>query len=460
MPNKQKPPRMADPLEQFMEVGRRIYGPNFGYQWLKNIFDYPIASDSELILHYLRGGAGPFIDLKIYVELGVGWYLKPEGFADEEEGVEAKKLVDEELEKRDFYTSMIQLAMFWHILGRAALVKTYTVDGKFYYSEKEGITGLDVINPMTLNMESIKKVMSDTTGTELYKQEVTLPDGTFDTVEFEQDRVIYITNNAMTRNSPLGTSDLECALTDLRTLARFPYYRDEMGDLYSTLLLVITTDAEKIAGTEFGQKLRESVTEAQKYLDDTATFYREMRGKGNIIANYDWENVNPVSFAGREVKLVELELQTLRSIAFKMGIPLELLLYAEHVNRATLETLADTFVSRMEKGIRKFVFTPIIQNIADEILRQNDFADGHFTVKYKPFLPKNLLAAAEIIRSIWPTGSISKPEIREQMDLPPKINLGGKEWEGMDPMPIPSLGGGMANLQNIKSFLLEKGLIK
>jgi len=473
---------MTDPYEQFMEVGRRIYGPNFGYQYLKNIFDFPVASDTELVMHYLRGGGGPFIDLKVYTELGVGWNLKAEGFEDEDEGLKAVKLVEDEFKKRDFYTSLIQLATFRRVLGRAALIKTYTLNGTFYYNEKEKTTGLDVINPMTLEMESIRRVMSDKTGDAQYKQQVSLVDGGSDTIEFEQDRVIYITNNNMNRYSVTGTSDMEKALTDLRTLARFPFYRDEMGAIYSTLLLLITTDAEKIAKTEFGQKLRESVTNAQKYLDDTAEFYRQMRGKGNIIANYSWEDVNPVSFAGREVRLPELERATIESTAFKMEVPINLLMFGKDVNRDTLETLADVFVSRMEKGARKFVFTPIIESTANEILQQNGILEGRLTVEYNPFLSKNLLEAAEILGKVWPTGAISKPEVRQKLDLPAEINLGGDEWSELNPMPEPVLklpmGGELGksiqtefNLKNkkirkedefrrVNSYLERKGLVK
>ena len=92
-------------------------------------------------------------------------------------------------------------------------------------------------------------------------------------------------------------------------------------------------------------------------------------------------------------------------------------MYAQVANRSVMEVLADIFVNKQEKGPRNHIYTPIIQEIIQEILTQNNI-QGHFTIEYNPFLSKNLLEAAQIIRDIWPTGSITTDEIRDRIGLP------------------------------------------
>ncbi len=101
-------------------------------------------------------------------------------------------------------------------------------------------------------------------------------------LHLEADRVIYSTNNPMTRYSPYGNSDLMNSITDLRAIARFPHYRDRLGHKYANLFRVIEIDTEKIAESEYGQKIKDDALEAQKYLDDTAQFYRKQE--------QDWRN--------------------------------------------------------------------------------------------------------------------------------------------------------------------------
>jgi len=437
---KSKVPRQTDPLNRIIRAGEMIYGPNFGKQFVKNIFDFPVPSDEELIMHFMRGGAGPIIRVKLYAELGVGWKLKPVGFSSVEEGEKARDLVEEEFRKRNFRQSMMLFATFYRVLGRAFLIKTYNRDGGFYFNKKEKCRGLDVINPMTIDYESIEKVANDTTGTEKYKQILDITQGNENTIELEQDRVYFVTNNELSYNesSASWTSDITPALTEYRALARFPHFREEMGALYSTLMLIITQDAEAIAQQDFGKKIKESITEAQNYLDETARFYRSMRGKGNIIANYSWETVNPISFAGKEVKLTDLEMQTVAMICLKSGVPMELLMLGRTTpNRSVMEIVSEIYIGMIKSGARDYVYTPIIEETALEILRMNNITEGHLEVDYNPFLAKNAFEMAQIISMIWPTGSISKPDVRDFMNWDSKLNLGGKEWEKYNPMPDP-----------------------
>ena len=62
--NKNSLPIMShDPNDRIMQAMRR-YDPHFINYSIRQITDFPVASDNELLLHYLRGVAGPFIDVK------------------------------------------------------------------------------------------------------------------------------------------------------------------------------------------------------------------------------------------------------------------------------------------------------------------------------------------------------------------------------------------------------------
>jgi hypothetical protein len=433
-PKNSLPIMSHDPNDRIMQAMRK-YDPHFINYSIRQITDFPIASDNELLLHYLRGAAGPFIDLKVYAELGVGWQLKPAGFEDEESGLEAKKLTEKYFKKIDFYTTMIQHAVFYRVLGRSSIVKTYDKSGGFYYSPKEKVMGIDCINPMTLTDKSIREVMADTTSTKTYEQHAATVDRSDATVTLEADRVIYSTNNPMTRYSPYGNSDLMNSITDLRAIARFPHYRDRLGHKYANLFRVIEIDTEKIAESDYGKKIKEDVNEAQNYLDDTAQFYRQQEETGGTVAVYDWQKVIEASFAGKEVKLGEIEKSSLESLSFKQKVPMPLLMFSQYVNRDTLRTLAETFISMLEKGSRNFVHTPIIEGIANEYLEMKEINEGRLEVEYNPFLANNLLEAAQIISSVWPTGAFSRPDIREWLDKPILPNLGGDDWKKLGLKP-------------------------
>ena len=40
-------------------------------------------------------------------------------------------------------------------------------------------------------------------------------------------------------------------------------------------------------------------------------------------------------------------------------------------------------------------------------------------MEYNPFLSRNLVEAAAIIRDVWPTGSLTVNDVRSKLDLPP-----------------------------------------
>ncbi|KYC51665.1 MAG: hypothetical protein AMQ22_01226 [Candidatus Methanofastidiosum methylothiophilum] len=466
------PVMSINPEEKLMRMLRR-YDPNFQFFQLLQMVDYPVASDYELFLHYFRGGAGPFIDLFLYCDLGADWTLNPVGFDSEEDGEEAVRLVEEDYfsdKRMNFRRTMNEIGAYCEILGRTCYVETFNLAEDYFYDKNMKVTGLDAINPMVLNEESIKKALADTTGTVPFKQEGVTTDGKYVAIPFEQERVFYFTKNIVPKYSPVGNSELQRCVTDLRTLARFPHYRMKIGKKYSELFRVIQINTEKLKETGMGETITESTEEAQKYLDETAEFYRDQEDKGGTVAVFDWETLIESSWAGKEVKFSEIERDTVQSIGLKLGVPMELMTYAaDAMNRATLLGLLDTFVSKREKGTRKWLYTPIIQNTANKILRINDILDGHLEVKYNPFLSKNLVEVADILSKLYPTGAITKPEIRKPFDfLPKRLDLGGEEWEeaGMDPKPNPQAkinpvelaeeGEGIAE---VAKEMLQKGLI-
>jgi hypothetical protein len=393
-------------------VGSGSYHENYDYQ-----SSYPMASDNELLVHYLYGGAGPFVDLLVYVDLGVGWTLKPVDFPDEEKGLDSKVLVEEEFVKRQFQTTMMQFATYYLVLGRSCLIKSYDKGGMFYFDEKSKITGLDCINPMTLTINSIQDVMNDTTGS---KEFVQAHHGR--KVSFNQDRVIYQTNNNFSRYSVQGISPLQRCITELRLLSRFPGYRQNLARKYSDLRRIIEVKTKEFKEAAIGEFYLKEMKKSKEYLNDLSNYYAAQEERGNNMSVYDWVNIKESSYAGKEVKLNDLELQTLRNIAFKLDVPLDLLMYSQIVNRSVMEVLADIFVNKQKSGARNYVYTPIIESIANEILSQQGITDGHLTVEYNPFLSKNIVETAAVIRDLWPTGSITVNEIRDKLDLPPIID--------------------------------------
>jgi len=442
-PKKQPPIMQMDPMERLLQQIQR-FDPAYHLQGLLTSTDYPRASEFELVQHYLFGSAGPFIDLLVYVDLGVGWTYRPVGFDSEEEGTKAVDLAEEFDKKVKLHKSMNRFGTLYETIGRACIVKTFDGNGEFYSSPDLSVTGIDVINPMTLTVESIYEVMVDTQGQVPFMQIGLMGE----VAEFTQDRVIYETQNNLNGvRSIVGISKLQRCVNDLRTLARMPLYRNKLARLYSQLMTHIKIDTTQMEG-ELKDALMEDVGAQQKYLDDAADYYTEMNNKGATAATYQWMELTQSSFAGKEVKLAELEQQTMAAIAFKIGVPLSLLdmSSANVLNRATLQSLVETFVARQEKGTRKHIYKPIIEDLINEFLETQGITGGKLECVFNPFLPANLEVAAQIISQVAPTGAITNPEIRNMIQLPQHPDLGGDDWEDQDdPLnPIPN-----ANINNL-----------
>ena len=152
-PKKQPPIMQMDPMERLLQQIQR-FDPAYHLQGLLTSTDYPRASEFELVQHYLFGALGPFIDLLVYVDLGVGWTYRAVGFESDEEGAKAVELAEEFSKKVKLHKSMNRFGTLYEVLGRAAVIKTKDGNGNFMSTPILSVTGIDVINPMTLTVES------------------------------------------------------------------------------------------------------------------------------------------------------------------------------------------------------------------------------------------------------------------------------------------------------------------
>jgi hypothetical protein len=435
--NRKNMPVMSfDPVDRMLRNIQR-YDPAFSMRDLECAFDYPLMSEYELIKVYLYGGGRPFVDFLVYMALGVGWTYEAKDFDDEEKGRDAVKEATEFTKKVKLEKTMNRFGTFYEVLGRACLIKTRNLLGEFISDENAGITGIDCINPMTLTDSSLSDAMKDTKGTVVFTQ----MHENGETSDFTQDRVLYRTQNNLSGDkSYLGVSRLQSCAKEFRTLSKFPEYRSKLGRLYSEITQVITVNTEKMEGP-MKDKMMESNKEAQKFLDETAEYYRRLATQGSIAAAFDWFEIVNSTFAGQEVKIDAVEDKTLSSIGRNMGVPVPLIDsgVADIMNRNTLEAIRDTNIAMEEKGTRKLIYKPIIEGVVNEHLKSQGITNGRVECKFNPFLSDNLLQAAQIISLIWQTNAISRPEVRKRIGEPPEIDTGGKEWEKLDIDAMPSI---------------------
>lgn len=414
------------------------FDSSFRFHDLFQVLNFPYASDYELILHYTRGAAGPFIDVKKYADVGVGWTFKPVGFKDTETGDDAKEKAETFMQEIEFNTTMDMFATWYESVAKACIIETKNKLGEYYQNPNLGITGVDCINPTTLTPESIDLVLNDPTGKAQYVQSVTASSSR-PAPKFDRDRVIYRTQNDLSKRGAVGNSKLQRCIIDLRTAGFFPHYRRELGQIYSQMSRVIKINTEKLLELDIGKEIMKTNNTMQDHLDRTADFYRLQEEKGGTFVIFDFEEIDQSSFAGKEVKMVEIEMQTYESIGWRVGVPLALVMSAAatNINRATLDSITALFVSMQEKGTRNHIYTPIIERVANNYINSLGINGGHLEVEYNPFLPKDMLQVSQIIQSLWTTGAFSDPEIREMAGKPNVPYMGGKEWEelGINPMP-------------------------
>lgn len=400
----------------------RMFDPLFSWREQEILSDFPVGDDWTYIRHYLRGAAGPWVDFVVYIDVGIGFSIDPVGFDDEDTKQEAKKAVDDAFEKMNFQQTMSQFATYREVLGRACMIKTYDMNGNFYYNESQKVTGVDVINPMTLAMESVQDVMDDTTGTvpfiqrQVGRRSIQQPD-----LVFPQERVIYETRNPLTKWSAWGVSSLQNCLTDLRTIAKFPRYRADMARKFSNIHRHWIVDSAMLQETQFGAEILNDAQKSEDYLNELHKLIADQEEKSANIATFNFVDSKEVTYGGKEPDISGLENQSLSSMGVKFGVPVEVM--TGGVNRATLEMMSDLLIKKREMGPRRQVYTPIINGIANEILQQQGF-DGFATASYNEFLTKDINALVQRDVMLYNIGAISDLEIRRDIDFPDIMEQG------------------------------------
>lgn len=396
--------------------------PWFGQRDLENTEDYPVGTDEMYLRQYLRGVGGPFVDFLVYVDVGVGWKLTPKNFPTEDQGAEAKERCETVMKKMGLYTTMTQFATYREVVGRAALVKTYNVDGGFYSNEYEKVTGVDCIDPTTLDINQVEKVMADRTGTVQFLQR---PPGKMyenvDPVNLNQDRVVYKTRNPLSSYSTYGISIFQNCLTDTTTANKFPRYRRDIARKYSGVMRHVKIDEEALMQTPMGIEILSDEKASDEYMDKIIGVVEEQERKGTNLVTYKFIDSDVETYGGKEPDLPGIERQTLESIGLKTGLPIQMVMYGDNVNRATLDTMSDLFINRREKGPRAQIYAPIIEDVARDILLSEGYTQGYMNVEFNPFLSKDLNSVAQRVVALVNAGVMGLVEGRREVNLPDKI---------------------------------------
>lgn len=411
--------------------------------------DYPIGTEEEYIRHYLFGVGKPFINFLVFVDVGTGFDIECD-FGDDNKNIEIKEEIEQFLGKIKWQTSLIQFATYREVLGRGCIVKTRNLGGEdFYFNELEGITGVDVINPMSLEQEHLERAIADTKGKEPYHQSWVDFEGEEHEVDIEQDRVIYSTLNPFSTKSPDGVSSFANCINDLRVGARFARYKSQVADKSSRMHRHFIVDTEKFGQLKQGKDILESKKKSEEYLYSIHRMINSMNEKGSDVATMDYILSKEVTYAGKIPDITSLERGVFESIATKMEIPINTMTYGADVNRATLEVLSDIFVRRRESG-SQLEYIRVTESIIEEYLMMKGIEDGEVHFKFKKFLPEDLSELMTMVGSFVKNvpGVMSDSEIRKKIQMPEKIEYGEADdqkkeqiaeiMKGMQPNPNPS----------------------
>lgn len=437
-------PIISDPLENVLNVltslGYNIedYLSDTSYS-----IDYPMGTEEEFLRHYVLGLGQPFTDFLTYVDAGVGFTIEPV-FKDENEGEQAKQELERYYEKIDFLNTISIDTTYFLALGRSSIVLTKNALGDgWYYNKKQDIMGIDPINPMTLTEESIKKVKNDFTGLEVYKQQYSDSTGESQTIELEQDRVIYRTRNPFGRSSLTGISTYQNSLKELRELAKYPRLRGQVAWKLSNIFRHYVIDNDMIKDTPLGKKVLNDPEEERNYLNFIQNMIMQQELRHPSIATFKWLRSEEKSFAGKEPPLDVIEKRSLDSLAFKQGVPLNLTMFGEDVNRSTLDTIGLYFIKRREKGPQN-KHRILIQDISNQTLKLWGY-EGTVKIHMNKFIEDDENAVYQRVGDINQKmpGIMDLDEARELIKLPKREVVGEK-----------------AILSKLKSHLESEGLIR
>lgn len=417
-------PIIVDPLERLINVLHQYGYETDALNEGMTALDYPSGSEEEFLRHYILGCGGPFANFLAYVDVGVGWTYEPIGFSNEADGQEAKERMEEFADKIDLVGTMFSHDIYYQVLGRSCIILTANALGDdFYYDENADITGVDVLNPMTLTIESIRKVKADNTGEEVYEQ-IALDEDEMDNpnnqVTFSQDRVLYRTRSPFTKTSSIhGISMFQNALKELRAVVKFPRYREQISRKLANVFRIYTINTEKLRASPMGGKiLLDSETE-QAYLLNMQKGIMQQEQRHSSVAMMDWVETNEHSFGGKEPALDVVEKQTLESLALKLEMPINVMSYGRDVNRATLDTISDFFVQRRKNGDQR-KHKKTIEQICAKAMELWGY-DGRLEVVMNPFVRDSEDEIWNRIGNfIKNAGSdiIGTTEVRRQLNLP------------------------------------------
>lgn len=430
-----------DQRTQQVRYMRRRF-PGFGRADLQNLKNFPVINDNELLLHYLQGVAGPFIDFLVLIDIGCGFELIPTDFENDDDGQEAKKVVEKEFEKMDLELTMNRHACFGEILGKRSNVRTYNSAGGFYYDKKAGINGIDAINPMTWDMTSVEKVRYDRTGTIPYIQKVSSPYIQETEVKIEADRVDYNVRGGILKQGVHGISALANCLMDLRTGASAPALRLELMYKQSNVYKHTHLDVAELLKTDAGKDLLSDWEKMEKKLEEQSDMLRRQEEERKGIISYSFmKPAEIVSMSGKATDFAETEKNTYDVIAMKTGVPLALIFSdaAKTINRSSMEQIIGGVVRERESngnGGRK-EYRTLITSYAQEIKSMEGINEGYFKLKFKPFLAQDLEAILNRMIKLREVGAASKTELRRSQDMADEIDFGAK-GESADYQEIPS----------------------
>lgn len=425
------PAIIADPLEGVKSVLQ-----SFGmYDALTQKFlssDYPIGSEEEYLRHYLFGIGKPFINFLVFVDVGVGYFVEAD-FGDQDLNKEISTMCMEMLERIEYQTTLTQVATYSEVLGRSCMVETVNLAQDDYYTNPlEDIHGIDSINPMSLDYDSIKDALNDKTNKTPFKQVWNdMTTGEHEEVELEAERVTYITKNPFTTLSVEGVSTFANAINDLRVGARFARYKAQVADKASRLHRHFKVDTEKFMKLKPGKEILNSKEKSKNYLYSVHQMINTMNERGSDVATMDYLDSKEVTWAGKIPNITDLERGVFESVAFKLEIPINTMTYGKDVNRNTLEVLSDIFIRRRETGAQNEYIKHSNKFLRNYLEMKDITEKGTVRLKFNKFLPEDITQLYLIISDFAAKlpGVFSDTEIRRKLQMPDKIEYGDADTQ-------------------------------
>ena len=374
------------------------------------------------------------------MDLGVGWQYKA-NFEDIEDGIDAVDELETYFDKIDFQGSMLICGTYFNVFGNLGMVLTPNALGDgFYSNEYAGITGIDPIDPRTLAVQSIREVLDDRTGTKNFVQNYNGYTGINSTVDISQDRMIYETRNPFAKRSVMGISQYANAIPELRTVIKFPKYRQAISRKLANVFRHYIIDVEKMKSTPLGRKVLVNHDTEAEYLLSIQKLIMKQESRHSSIATFDFLTSTEKTYGGKEPALNDVEKQTIYMLGLRMGVPISLMAYDESVtSRSALETVAEFLIQRRRHGPQK-TYKKIIERVSNKCLNMWGY-DGTVNIEFNPFVKESLTSRYDrvgLLNTRAP-GLMSSTEMRGELGKSKEIEYGRadeqvreKQMEGME----------------------------